>query len=103
MKFRKYSMVLALVLSVACGAWAEEAKTVKKEVSADRKLASPEAVQKNESILSTDPLTDDRKTTPQGVMTDQPIPIIQQITEFIDATKQPTDWLSWIRRAAHRL
>jgi hypothetical protein len=64
-------------------------------VSADRKLASPTAVQKTEAILSTDPLTDDRKTTPQGVMTDQPIPIIQQITDFIDATKQPTDWLSW--------
>jgi hypothetical protein len=89
---------MALVLCVACGAWAEEAKTPVKPVAEktpEQKLASPEAIQKTEAILSTDPLTDDRKTTPQGVITDQPIPIIQQIVEFIDSTKQPTDWLSW--------
>ena len=98
MQIRNYSMVLALVLSVACGAWAEETKNPVKPVTdktPGQKLASPEAVEKNESIESTDPLTDDRKTTPQGVITDQPIPIIQQIVEFVDATKQPTDWLSW--------
>ena len=89
---------MALVLCVACGAWAAETKTPVKPVAEktpEQKLASPEAVAKTEAILSTDPLTDDRKTTPQGVITDQPIPIIQQIVEFVDATKQPTDWLSW--------
>ena len=92
MPYRLVLLLLALSVCVASSAWAEEATQPAKPKT---KLASPEAIEKAQSIQSTDPLTDDPKDTPTGVITDKPVPIITQIADFIDATKQPTDWLSW--------